>query len=205
MSRNLFIVDDDDAVRNSLFQLLSRRSSYSIRAFRSGTEFLTAHSLLNPGVVLLDYRMAGANGLAVLDTLRGCSERFVSVMLTAHGAVQRSVDAMKGGAFDFLEKPCDPEALLSVLDSAFQHLDAVQARCAVRDAARHQLSVLTPREQQVLDGLVNGQANKQIAWELAISPRTVEVHRANVMLKLKANTLADVLQIVFAAEPARAA
>lgn len=205
MQRNLFIVDDDEAVSASLHRLLARQSGNRVRTFRSGNDFLEHCPALDQGVVLLDYHMSGANGLRVLEALRAFEGRFVTVMLTAHGAVQRSVDAMKSGAFDFLEKPYDAEALLDCIEAAFRRLDLVNAGCATRDAARRQMAELTRREHQVLEGMVQGRANKQIAGDLKISPRTVEIYRANVMQKLHATTLAEVLQVVFAAEPARAA
>jgi two-component system response regulator FixJ len=153
--------------------------------------------------VLLDYHMAGANGIAVLNAMHDLSDRFVVVMLTAHGGVRRSVEAMHCGAFDFLEKPYDSIDLLACIEDAVAKLDAKRAAIAKRDAAREQLATLSPREADVLDGLLTGYSNKQIAWKLAISPRTAEIYRANMMQKLKVGSLAHALRIIFCADPER--
>lgn len=200
MPLNLYIVDDDDAVRASLVRLLSGRAEYQVRCFASGTAFLESCEHIAPGVVLLDYYMRGVDGLEVLNTLRSLSRRFVVIMLTAHGAVQRSVDAMKAGAFDFIEKPFDPEVLLLSLDASFIELDHSLRQAAGREEAIAQLAMLSPREAEVMAGLATGRSNKQIAWDLKISPRTVEVYRASLMDKLKARSLSHVLKLVFLAE-----
>jgi two-component system response regulator FixJ len=202
---NLYIIDDDAAVRASLFRLVSRQPDYIVYTYESGDAFLEAFETLEPGVVLLDYHMKGANGIAVLSAIRALSQRFVVMMLTAHGAVQRSVDAMKAGAYDFIEKPYDPAALMLCLDAAFAELERFGAQRAGRDAVLAQMALLTPRETEVLAGLATGHSNKQIAYALSISPRTVEIYRANLMGKLHARTLAEVLQLAFVAEQARAA
>jgi two-component system response regulator FixJ len=205
MLHNLYIVDDDDAVRASLCRLMSRQPDYVVHSYSSGEAFLEHFAEHEPGVILLDFHMKGANGITVLHAIRARSHRFVTVMLTAHGAVHRSVDAMKAGAFDFIEKPYDSAALMMCLDLAFAELDKLSAEVAGRDAAAARLAMLTPRETEVMAGLASGYSNKQIAWTLKISPRTVEVYRANLMTKLKVRSLSEVLQLVFVAEQARAA
>ncbi|RYE02884.1 MAG: response regulator transcription factor [Sphingomonadales bacterium] len=205
MLHNLYIVDDDEAVRTSLCRLVSRQPDYSVRNYASGDAFLECFDKLEPGVVLLDFHMKGANGITVLHAIRALSQRFVVVMLTAHGAVHRSVDAMKAGAFDFIEKPYDCAALMMCLDLAFAELDRLGAETAGRNAAIARLALLSRRETEVLAGLATGHSNKQIAWALQISPRTVEIYRANLMEKLSARSLADVLKLVFVAEQAVAA
>lgn len=205
MLHNLYIVDDDEAVRASLFRLVARQPDYVVSNFVSGDAFLAAIEKLEPGVVLLDFHMQGSNGIAVLNAIRARSQRFVVIMLTAHGAVQRSVDAMKAGAFDFIEKPYDPAALMMCLDLAFAELLRFRAAAAGREAVLARLALLSPRETEVLAGLGSGYSNKQIAWALKISPRTVEIYRANLMEKLKVRSLAEALQLVFVAEQAMAA
>jgi two-component system response regulator FixJ len=205
MLHHLYIVDDDDAVRISLDRLVSRQPDYAVHSHASGDAFLEDCRGLEPGVVLLDFHMKGADGLAVLNALRAMQQRFVVVMLTAHGAVQRSVDAMKAGAFDFIEKPYDPADLMICLDTAFAELERVRTEAAARDKALARLSLLSPRENEVLAGLALGLSNKQIAWQLQISPRTVEIYRGNVMTKLNAHALSEVLHLTFIAEHAQAA
>ena len=205
MLHNLYIVDDDDAVRASLLRLVSGQATYAVRCFPSGDAFMAVADALEPGVLLLDFHMKGINGLAVLNALRAQEKRFVTIMLTAHGAVQRSVDAMKAGAFDFVEKPYDPSALMMCIDLAFSELGRLRAESAGHEVALSRIAELSPREADVLAGLATGHSNKQIAWALKISPRTVEVYRANLMVKLHARTLAEVLQLAFVAEQARAA
>lgn len=205
MSLNLYIVDDDEAVRTSLVRLLSGRTEYKVQCFASGTVFLEACRDLAPGVVLLDYYMRGTDGIAVLRAIRTAGHHFVTIMLTAHGAVQRSVDAMKAGAFDFIEKPYDPAILIECLETGFAELGHLLEESAGHDGALARLATLSPREAEVMAGLATGCSNKQIAWDLKISPRTVEVYRASLMEKLNARSLSDVLKLVFLAEDARAA
>jgi two-component system response regulator FixJ len=205
MEHNLYIVDDDKAVRDSLFRLVSRQPDYIVRSFASGDAFLEQFDELEPGVVLLDFHMRGSDGIAVLNAVRALAQRFVVIMLTAHGAVQRSVDAMKAGAYDFLEKPYDPAALMMCLDMGFAELERFCAETAGRNAVLARLALLTPRETEVLAGLASGFSNKQIAWALKISPRTVEIYRANLMIKLNARSLSDALKLAFTAEQALAA
>jgi two-component system response regulator FixJ len=205
MLHNLYIVDDDEAVRASVCRLVSRQPDYVVRTFPSGDAFLERFDALESGVVLLDFHMKGSNGIAVLNAIRAHSQRFVIVMLTGHGAVHRSVEAMKAGAFDFLEKPCDSAVLMMCLDQAFGELDKLAVETAAYDGAIARLALLSPRETDVLAGLAAGYSNKQIAWTLQISPRTVEIYRSNLMDKLRARSLAEVLQLVFVAEQAVAA
>jgi len=203
MSHNLYIVDDDRAVRSSLCRLLSYSPAYTTFEYASGDAFLEHCRQLQPGVVLLDFHMDGTDGLAVLKAMRDLSDRFVIVMLTAHGGVQRSVEAMHCGAFDFLEKPYDSAKLLACLEEATAKLDAKCAATTARDAARDRLAELSPREADVLDGLLTGYSNKQIAWKLDISPRTTEIYRANMMQKLKVRSLVEALLIIFRADSER--
>ena len=200
MIRNIYLVDDDDAVRASLHGLLSLRSDVAVRNFRSGDQFLADASGLESGVLLLDYHMPGKNGLDVMEELRAqLPARFPVVMLTGEGNIDIAVRAMKAGAFDFLEKPYKPEALLETIDKAFAQMEHASAGSAQAESARARVDALSPRERDVLTGLIEGRSNKIIAYELSISPRTVEIYRANLMTKMGGRSLSEALRIAFAA------
>lgn len=198
MTRTIYIVDDDDAVRASLHTLLSVRSDLVVRGYRSGDAFLEEAADLDPGVLLLDFHMPGATGLDVLQALDGTT-RFVPVVLTGQGNVGLAVQAMKAGALDFLEKPYEAEVLMQVIDNAFARLEENSEEAARLNAAEAKIAKLSPRETDVLKGLIEGRSNKIIAYELDISPRTVEIYRANLMEKLEVRSLSEALRIAFAA------
>lgn len=200
MTRTIYIVDDDDAVRASLHSLLSMRSDLVIRGYRSGDAFLEQVDELDPGVVLLDFHMPGASGMDVLDAIaRQHSDRFASIILTGQGNVTLAVKAMKAGAIDFIEKPYEAEALMRIIDRGFSRLEADAEATARLKQAESKVSRLSPRERDVLKGLIEGRSNKIIAYELDISPRTVEIYRANLMEKLEVRSLSEALRIAFAA------
>ncbi|MBO9623698.1 MAG: response regulator transcription factor [Sphingomonas sp.] len=199
MTRTIYIVDDDDAVRASLHSLLSVRSDLVVRGFRSGDAFLEEAAELEPGVLLLDFHMPGATGLDVLQALEGKTPRFVPVVLTGQGNVGLAVQAMKAGALDFIEKPYEAEVLMQVIDNAFARLEENSEEAARLNAAEAKIARLSPRETDVLKGLIEGRSNKIIAYELDISPRTVEIYRANLMEKLEVRSLSEALRIAFAA------
>lgn len=196
--RNAYIVDDDDAVRASLQSLLATRTNLLIRSFRSGDAFLSEMHELEPGVLLLDVHMPGASGI---DVLRGLVDRrrFAPIILTGQGNITLAIDAMKAGALDFIEKPYDHLSLLETVEGAFARLEAESADVARVDAAKAKLARLSGRETDVLKGLIEGQANKVIAHNLEISPRTVEIYRAHLMEKLEVRSLSEALRIAFAA------
>lgn len=198
-TRSIYIVDDDQSVRTSLQSLLSTQSNLMIFGYRSGNDFLENVKELEPGCILLDYDMPGANGLDVLRAIAGLPRRFGPIILTGQGATPVVVQAWKLGALDFLEKPCDPAVLLDVVEHAFATIE--QSHLAASQAQRAQAAIggLSPRERDVLMGLVDGQANKVIAHSLNISPRTVEIYRANLMAKLHVRSLSEALRIAFAA------
>ncbi|WP_010161098.1 response regulator transcription factor [Sphingomonas sp. PAMC 26617] len=205
MMRSVYIVDDDDPVRLSLQTLLQHLPGLIVRGFPSGDAFLAAIDPVDRGVVLLDFHMPGATGLDVLRTLRAKSECFATVMLTGRGDVAIAVQAMKAGAFDFLEKPYDPDRLIDVVEAAFSRFEQDSARSAQVESARARIASLSPREREVLLGLIEGRANKVIAHDLDLSPRTVEIYRANMMEKLAVGSLSEALRLAFAAglvEPA---
>ncbi|OWK33543.1 response regulator transcription factor [Sphingomonas dokdonensis] len=197
--RTIYIVDDDDPVRASLQSLLSVRKNLLIRSFRSGDLFLEQVEELDPGVLLLDFNMPGSNGLDVLRALRPFGNRFVSIVLTGKGSIDVAVQAMKIGAVDFLEKPYDPVVLLQLIDAAFVQHEQQHAMEERTAQAASRIDALSPRERDVLKGLIEGRSNKVIAFELELSPRTVEIYRANLMQKLDVRSLSDALKIAFAA------
>ncbi|MBR0550971.1 response regulator transcription factor [Stakelama marina] len=196
--RSIYLVDDDDAVRASLHALLMVYQNTIIRGFRSGDAFLEELDDLGPGAVLLDFHMPGATGLDVLKQI-GDRPEFSSVILTGQGDVQLAVQAMKAGAIDFLEKPYEPEELLKTVEIAFARLDEDGRAAARTETAKAKLERLSAREQDVLEGLIDGNSNKVIAQDLEISPRTVEIYRANMMEKLEVRSLSEALRVAFAA------
>ncbi|MEN3749811.1 response regulator [Sphingomonas sp. HF-S3] len=197
MTRAVYIVDDDDAVRASLHSLLSVRFDLVIRNYRSGDIFLEDVDELDPGVVLLDFHMPGATGLDVLNAIQG--KKFVSVILTGQGNVTLAVQAMKAGALDFIEKPYEADQLMAVLQRALATLEETSEERDRTESARAKIDKLSPRETDVLRGLIEGRSNKVIAYELDISPRTVEIYRANLMDKLDVRSLSEALRVAFAA------
>lgn len=189
----VFVVDDDEGVRESLSALL-QASGFAAEAFGEGAEFLASVGPSRRGCVLLDVRLPDMNGLEVLTELAGRGVRLPVVMITAYADVALAVAAMRAGATDFLEKPYAEEALLTSVRSALRR-DAEEADAA--DDARRindRLAELTPREREVLDRLLVGRQNKQIAYDLGISPRTVEIHRAHVMEKMGAGSLSQLVR-----------
>lgn len=189
----VFVVDDDEGVRESLSALL-QASGFAAEAFGEGAEFLASVGPSRRGCVLLDVRLPDMNGLEVLTELAGRGVRLPVVMITAYADVALAVAAMRAGATDFLEKPYAEEALLTSVRSALRR-DAEEADAA--DDARRindRLAELTPREREVLDRLLVGRQNKQIAYDLGISPRTVEIHRAHVMEKMAAGSLSQLVR-----------
>ncbi|WP_296612379.1 response regulator [Sphingomonas sp.] len=200
MIRNIYLIDDDDAVRASLHGLLSLRSDLVVRNFRSGDQFLERVAELESGVLLLDYHMPGKNGIEVLQELAASPPaRFLTIILTGEGNIDIAVQAMKAGAFDFLEKPYKADALMEAIDKAFDRLEHDSTGSAQVETARAKVAVLSPRERDVLTGLIEGRSNKIIAYDLAISPRTVEIYRANLMTKMGVRSLSEALRVAFAA------
>ena len=194
----VYVVDDDEAIRRSASFML-KTSGFRVRSFESGIELLKEVRSLEPGCILLDIRMPGMDGLDVQRALRNEGVALPVVIMTGHGDVNIAVQAMKAGAVDFIEKPFEKPTLLDALEQGQSRLrdDAVSSNRA--QEARVRLNVLTPRELDVLRGLTQGLPNKTIAYDLGISPRTVEIHRANLMEKLGARSLSDALRLAFAA------
>jgi two-component system response regulator FixJ len=194
----VYLVDDDESVRRSIGFML-KTSGYSVITFISGDEFLRSVRHLEPGCILLDIRMPGKDGLEVQAELNSQGVSFPLIVITGHGDITMAVAAMKAGALDFIEKPFEKATLISGLQQAALRLADDDRRHARRDEALVLLNCLTPRERDVLDGLVKGHPNKTIGYDLEISPRTVEIHRANLMQKMDVHTLSDLLRIAFAA------
>ena len=193
----IYIVDDDEAVRDSL-QWLLEGQDYRVRCFDSAESFLGRYDPREVACLIADVRMEGMSGLELQDRLIERQSPLPIIFITGHGDVPMAVDAMKKGALDFIQKPFKEADLLSMVErmlSAAQDLFEASSQAATRDAL---LSKLTTRESQVLDRIVAGRLNKQIADDLNISIKTVEAHRANIMEKLSANTVADLLKIALA-------
>jgi two-component system response regulator FixJ len=171
-----------------------------VRTYQSGVELLKSAGNLEPGCILLDIRMPGMDGLEVQAALRDKGITLPVIIMTGHGDVTLAVQAMKAGALDFIEKPFEKAVLLSALEHGIDRLKRSAANVERADEAAVRLQALTPRERDVLDGLAKGLPNKTIAYDLGISPRTVEIHRANLMSKLEVKSLSEALRIAFAAQ-----
>ncbi|HEX5379975.1 MAG TPA: response regulator FixJ [Phenylobacterium sp.] len=190
------VIDDDDAMRDSLAFLLDS-AGFEARTYGSAGLFLETAGDLSDGCVVTDVRMPGMNGLELTRRLKSLGVNLPIVMITGHGDVPLAVESMKAGVADFLEKPFDDEALLRAIRSALR--PAAEAGQAVDSPFQTLLGQLSPRELEVLRGVVEGKANKVIAFDLGISPRTVEVYRANVMTKTGAASLAELVRMALRA------
>jgi two-component system response regulator FixJ len=196
--RLVYLVDDDDAVRRSAGFML-KTSGYEVEAFSSGVEFLKQVKQAPPGCILLDVRMPGMDGLEVQRELNAQGVIMPVIVLTGHGDVTVAVTAMKAGALDFIEKPFEKATLLNALEEGFAQLERSDRSKGRMAEANVRLKALTAREHDVLLGLVRGLPNKTIAYDLGISPRTVEIYRANLMTKLGVQSLSEALRIAFIA------
>jgi two-component system response regulator FixJ len=188
------IIDDDDALRDSLIFLLSS-VGIEAKSYDSAAAFLNDPQRTISGCIITDVRMPGMNGIDLLHKLKSEGVSVPIIVMTGHGDVPLAVEAMKLGAFDFIEKPFDEDALLTSVRGALGVQEKHAREESQRQEIENRLVQLSTRERQVLDGLVVGQANKVIAFELGISPRTVEIYRANVMTKMQANSLSDLVRM----------
>jgi two-component system, LuxR family, response regulator FixJ len=196
--RLVYVVDDDDAVRRSTSFML-KTSGYKVETYISGVAFLKDARHAEPGCVLLDVRMPEMDGLAVQKELKTRGIDLPVIVMTGHGDVSVAVEAMKAGAVDFIEKPFEKAILLAALEDGFGRIELSGRRAERAALAAIRLEALTPRERDVLRGLVDGLPNKTIGYDLGISPRTVEIHRAHLMTKLGVRSLSEALRIAFAA------
>lgn len=196
--RIVHLVDDDEAIRRSAGFML-KTSGYQVKAYASGVELLNEGKDLPPGCILLDVRMPEMDGLQVQKALQERGVGYPVIVMTGHGDVGVAVQAMKSGAVDFIEKPFEKAVLLSAIEEGFSRIEQAGRSRARAEEAQVRLQALTPRERDVLEGLVRGHPNKTIAYDLDISPRTVEIHRANLMSKLGVASLSEALRIAFAA------
>lgn len=189
------IVDDEEAVRNSLAFLLSV-AGFAVRVHETATEFLAIAPKIVNGCLITDLRMPDMDGVELLRRLRRADAMLPAIVITGHGDVQMAVEAMKNGAIDFIEKPFSDEVLIeSIGRAASRAAERVQSAAAL-ELVKDRLASLSERERQVLKGVVAGQANKTIAFELGISPRTVEVYRAGLMGKMQAKSLPELVRMV---------
>ncbi len=196
--RCVYVVDDDEAVRDSVSVLLESEG-YAASSFSSADKFLAAAPQLPAGCLIVDVRMPGMDGLELRRHLTEAGLDFPMIVITGHGDVPLAVKAMKAGAIDFIEKPFSTAAILESVKAAFARLDLTSRQDLPLSAAAGRLALLSPREREVLEGLLAGLPNKSIAYDLAISPRTVEIHRARVMDKMGARSLSELVRLALAA------
>lgn len=192
------VIDDDEAMRQSLAFLLDT-AGFASRTYESAPQFLERLGQLEPGCIVTDVRMPEMNGLELVRRVRSAGVALPVIVITGHGDVPLAVEAMKAGVKDFLEKPFDDAVLLRAVASALDSGEEAQRADAERHKFEAMLAALSPREKDVLHGVVAGKANKVIAHDLGISPRTVEVYRANVMTKTGANGLSDLVRMALLA------
>ena len=189
----IFVVDDDDAVRDSLKALIEIEG-LSVETYASGQEFLDAHDPSRPGCLLLDVRMPDMTGLELQQKLAARPHKW-SIIITGHGDIPMADKAMKAGAVDFIEKPYSDETILEIVNNALESGAPGAGKGAEVEETAARIALLSPRERQVLDQLIIGHQNKMIAYELGISPRTVEIHRARVMAKMQAKNLSQLVRM----------
>jgi two-component system response regulator FixJ len=192
------LIDDDEAMRASLAFLLDA-SGLTARTYESAIAFLAAGGAEAEGVVVTDIRMPEMNGLELVTRLKAEGSKAPVIVITGHGDVPLAVQAMKAGVMDFLEKPFDDEALLGAIRGALSEISRTDQDQGERERLSALFASLSPREREVLKGVVEGKLNKTIAYELGISPRTVEVYRANVMSKTGARGLSELVRMVLTA------
>ena len=195
----VFVVDDDADIRDSMRMLLEV-AGFKVRSFTSAKHFL-ADDNPKSGCLIADIRMPDMSGLELQEEVTRRHIDLPVIIITGHGDVPLAVQAMKSGAIDFLEKPFSEDMILASVQRAMEVGSRARGRAAETKAAKDLLSALTPRERGVLDKLVQGRSNKVVAYELGISPRTVEIHRAHIMNKMEASSLSDLVRLVLAAGP----
>jgi two-component system, LuxR family, response regulator FixJ len=190
----VYVIDDDPAMRDSLDFLLGA-AGFSVRVFESAVSFLDALPSLGFGCIVSDVRMPDVDGIDLLHRLKTGGRKLPIVIMTGHGDIPLAVEAIKLGAIDFLEKPFEDDRLIGMIRVALTHHVNDQQGKAVADELAARIATLSARERQVLDGLVAGLSNKLIAREYGISPRTIEVYRANVMTKMQAGSVSELVRL----------
>lgn len=194
----IHVVDDDEAMRDSIAFLLDV-NGFQPLVYASASAFQAESRLNASSCIVSDIRMPGMNGIELVRKLKSEGSACPVILVTGHGDVGLAVEAMKAGAVDFIEKPFDDVVLLGAIRSALDARSTVQGDSAARNEAEAQLAELSPRERDVLQGLVAGKINKVIAHDLSISPRTVEVYRANLMAKTGARSVSELMRIALTA------
>jgi two-component system, LuxR family, response regulator FixJ len=197
--RVVHVIDDDEALRESLAFLL-RTAKLEVKSFDSAKAFLEALPDASLACVITDVRMPDLSGIDLLKRLKELKVGVPVIVITGHGDIALAVEAMKIGAADFIEKPFNDDLLLASVYAALDHQRDQTKRDAERAEIEHRLSTLSPRERDVLAGLIEGRANKQIAFDLGISPRTVEIYRANLMNKMQADSLSNLVRMALIAQ-----
>ena len=194
----VYVIDDDEAMRESLnFLLVS--TGFDVVLFESAQIFLDALPDLAFGCVLSDVRMPGIDGIELLNRMKARNSPLPIVIMTGHGDIPLAVEAMKLGAVDFLEKPFDDDRLVAMIETAIRRAEPAAKSEALTQDIVARVATLSPRERQVMDGLIAGLSNKLIARDYDISPRTIEVYRANVMTKMQANSLSELVRLAMRA------
>ena len=194
----VYVIDDDEAMRDSLDFLLGS-ADFQVTLFESAHHFLDAVSGVGFGCIVSDVRMPGIDGIELLKRLKASHSTLPVVIMTGHGDVPLAVEAMKLGAVDFLEKPFEDDRLIGMIDAALRRAESSAQSEAVTADIAARIATLSPRERQVMDGLIAGLSNKMIARDYDISPRTIEVYRANVMTKMQAGSLSELVRLAMRA------
>lgn len=194
----VYVIDDDEAMRDSL-QFLLDSSGFDVTLFENAQRFLDTLPELVFGCVVSDVRMPGIDGIELLKQMKAAHSSFPILIMTGHGDIPLAVEAMKLGAIDFLEKPFEDERLITMIETAIRQAEPAAKNDAIAQDIVARIATLSPRERQVMDGLMAGLSNKLIAREYDISPRTIEVYRANVMTKMGANSLSELVRLAMRA------
>jgi two-component system, LuxR family, response regulator FixJ len=196
--RNVYVIDDDEAMRDSLEFMLDS-ADFQVSLFDSAHRFLESLSGIAFGCVVSDVRMPGIDGIELLKRLKASHGAFPVIIMTGHGDVPLAVEAIKLGAVDFLEKPFEDDRLIGMIDLALREAESGVRNEAIAQDIAARIASLSPRERQVMEGLVAGLSNKMIARNYNISPRTIEVYRANVMTKMQAGSLSQLVRLALQA------
>lgn len=202
LHETVHVIDDDEAARESLAFLLGS-AGFAVKAYSSASAFLAELPAQTGGCIITDVYMPGLTGLQFLNALKERQNTIPVIVITGQGDIPLAVEAMRSGAFDFLEKPFDDEIMLKSVRSAFAQQQEQGRQSDQRSEIAARLALLTQRERQVLEGLIAGRPNKVIAYDLGISIRTIEIYRANVMTKMRATSLSDLIRMTLAVPAAQ--